>query len=150
MSDKTPRELGKEAQMNYEQHRFAAEGVSNATARLGHKIFALQDNDRTISKVNVRKGNYKDWSESDLLSYKVQLVGSHDEIQRELGNSAIAQGYALDEMKMNLRSAKGHYSRNQAGYHDLAVMEAGLDGVQINVQQQAESTHTAEVRTSQQ
>ncbi|MFI5212615.1 MAG: hypothetical protein ACHQTE_01485 [Candidatus Saccharimonadales bacterium] len=145
MSEKTPRQLGKEVEM-FRSLNHDAEG---RLLRASLDVDNLQDQADYFGRVAAG---------DDVESLKAEkewwagYAPASREQARELSREAlklVADEYQpivyerATERAKYTREAAEHYEQNAAGYHDLAVLEAAMDGVPINVRQsKAAKEHT--------
>lgn len=135
MSEKTPRQLGKEAAMFRTLNHEADDRLVRASAEVSN----LQDQAEYFGRVAAGddveslKGEKEHWA---------GYVSASPEKARELSRGALklladeqpsVYERATERAKYTKEAAE-HLKQNAAGYHDLAVLEAAMDGVQINVQ----------------
>jgi hypothetical protein len=131
-SPKTPRQVGEEAQRLYYRHNNAAWQYTLSkgfmedalpVAHHDHGAFKAKENGE-----NMYKGRSLDkYSLEDLRAFRDDKLGS---VVRNLQS----QWEASDAMEANVEQAAKHYKDNAAAYHTLAMAEAALDGVDIQVQ----------------
>lgn len=135
MSEKTPRQLGKEAEMFKSLSRDAEDRLYRASV----KVSDLQDEAEYFGRVAAGDDVESLKSEKE---HWAGYVPASPEKARELSQGAlkllvdeqpIVYEHATELAKYR-REVTEHYKQNAAGYHDLAVLEAAMDGVHINVQ----------------
>lgn len=145
---KTPRQLGTEAESLYSDHKSFARRYDRATAEVAEHTELAQLHEGIRQAIyqgkktyyaNGRGGNLGGESSDQHFEFRNEQL-------KKLGDAVLDQGYSLEDLRTNNRQAARHYKRNAEGYHDLAVLEAQLDGVQINVSQPEESPEQIEVK----
>ncbi len=150
MTEKTPRKLGEEAKNLYGEHKDIEASLTEATLSVAvHKsdvrfhngmLAALEDGKRSYY-LGGRGGNL----DSTDMRYESEMV---DDLLKGLGDAVMDEGFSLDQSDKHMKQAARHYRRNNVNYHTLAVAEAALDGIHINVQQPESLAEPIEVQVS--
>lgn len=134
MSEKTPRQIGKEAEVLYAQHKHIAPELQGATEAVESHISMAQHFHNLANAMESGKvaPEFEEFSVEENVQRR---RGMRDEALVVLGKSVLRQGELTEKSDTNLHEATQHYEENAAAYHKLAVHEADMDGVHINVDQ---------------
>jgi hypothetical protein len=133
MSEKTPRQIAAKAEVFYADHKTIAPVLEAVSQKVEHEISQVQRFHNLANALESGKeAPGRDFTlEEDIQRRRIM----RDHTAEWLGKSVMKQGELIQESGANLRKAAKHYKKNAAGYYELGVHEAALDGVYINVQQ---------------
>ena len=134
MPEKTPRQIGKEAEALYAKHKLIAPELQGITEAVENYTSMAQHFHNLANAME--SGEVAPEFEEFSVEENVQRRrGMRDEALATLGKSVLRQGELAKKSETNLHEATQHYEENAAAYHKLAVHEADMDGIHINVDQ---------------
>jgi hypothetical protein len=140
MSEKTPRQIGEEAKAIVEEYG----RIETRNNRAKFQFKTAMDNAQSLH--NDARAN-----ESGKMNDPRSPEELRERRDKELGRLTEAvlkkAEIEVDEAELDA-SSRNHYKENAAAYHDLAVAEATLDGVKINVSLQESPEQQVKVHTS--
>ena len=151
MSEKiTPQEASETSAQNYEDHNDLVNSSMQSKGLMDHSSV-------TASEMQARLDNIaEDYSQSNPGISEVSPKQHQEKLEHRKNINVGAVGkYAVEIMETqlalesNVRLAANHVAENQGAYIDAALAEASHDGVQINIQQSAESAQPVEVHVPQ-
>jgi len=142
-SEKTPREIGEQAKNLYHKHKNASWQLEGFKNLIDSSIESAQFQNGMALAKEEGQDSYK--GESLAMHTSEEMRDWRDNNLKLLGDVVLLQGLAKDKYETNLSEATQHYNNDAATYHDLAVAEASLDGVRINVSQAQEAPEIVKV-----
>ena len=134
MSEKTPRQVGIKAEALYTKHKNIAPELKAVNEWVEQDISMVQHFHNRANAMESGK-EAPEFEEFSLEENVQRRRNMRDTALEKLGKSILRQGELTEKSDANLHEATQHYEENAAAYHKLAVHEADMDGVPINVQQ---------------
>ena len=129
MSEKTPRQLGTEAEaLRSNSYRIESRLVGDL-GQLDEYLEDVEYNNKIAS------GDETERWEGDKNSSEQARELSQQEQKFITDTLRPRIDYFKEASAARAQEAAAHYEQNAAGYHDLGVLEAALDGVHINAQE---------------
>ncbi len=151
MIEKTPRKLAKKAQAHYGEHKDIEHRLADVTKNVSDYTSDAQYEEGWAKVLEKGGSTYRHLS---LFEGHSDTPEKHrterDEKLKMLGGAVLIQGELMDESDAHLDRAYRHYRKNESAYHDLAILESAMDGVEINVQQIQTPPEQIEVRIAKQ
>ena len=150
MSEKSLRQVGEESQQIYSRFKDVESEAKAANYAIQYYTDEAQVEDSIVRAIKNGKTVFsprKNYQVSKFYGHRLgryshidDSVESHeknrDDSLRIVGKSVLSAGVLLDDENDQLKKAAQHFKRNAASYYDLAVLEARMDGVDINVSQE--------------
>lgn len=137
MSEKTLKQIGDEATWIRGAHREDAERVK-ALETLAQETTARAAN--TYDELIASGGKKRE-----------KLENKYDRAVVAVGEASVdavvAKRHFDNDHSGTIQAATNHYRKHEAEYHDIATMEARLDGVDINVEQPMEASQKIPVHS---
>lgn len=122
MSEKTPRQIGQEAQVLYDQHKDIQSSAQETEQAIAAHTEAVREDyrDVMIRHHGVSTAENREKIEANTRKFKLAIVDSVD---------------LEKQSTKNVTAAREHFQTNEDSYYTLAIAEAALDGVDVVVEQ---------------
>ena len=136
MPEKTPREVGEEAKVIYAKHKDIANQIDLKDRYMFQNTWDAVSSDRNLKSI---EQDPNPGSVAPTGKARERYARERDRSVSNIGPLALEKAHLEIASDANIFEAQQHLEDNSAQYHDLAVHEAALDGVKVNVAKSEES-----------
>lgn len=143
MSEKTPRQLGEEAEAIYSEYKAVERDLREADDNVD--LFTA-DTQLYHHQLTQAESGKVPFYVDDVESHKAAKLKNRDHAFEFLKGAILKQGELRYASGRNFNKAQAHYHENADGYVDLAILDAEMDGIHINVQQPRETEEHIDVK----